>query len=85
MNEKSAVDFPVRYEAEIALAERSSGLLAERLATGELPEGAVPKGDVSALIDAVGELLHLDAFENAGRPISEKKVVQVVEALESAA
>ena len=85
MNEKTVVEFPVRYEAEIALAERSSDLLAERLATGELPEGAVPRGDVSALIDAVGELLHLDALENAGRSISEKKFVQVVEALETAA
>ena len=85
MNEKTVVEFPVRYEAEIALAERSSDLLAERLATGELPEGAVPKGDVSALIDAVGELLHLDALENAGRSISEKKFLQVVEALETAA
>jgi hypothetical protein len=85
MNEKTVVDFPVRYEAEIALAERSSDLLAERLATGKLPEEAVPKGDISALIDAVGELLHLDALENAGRSISEKKVVQVVEELESAA
>jgi hypothetical protein len=85
MNENTVVDFPVRYEAEIALAERSSDLLAERLATGELPEGAASSGDVSALIDAVGELLHLDALENAGRSISEKKVVQVVEALETAA
>ena len=85
MNEKTVVEFPVRYEAEIALAERSSDLLAERLATGELPEGAVPRGDVSALIDAVGELLHLDALENAGRSISEKKFLQVVEALETAA
>ncbi len=84
MSEKTVVDFPARYEGEIALAERSGDLLAERLALGRMPEGAVPNGDVSAVIDAVGELIHLDALEEAGRPISQKRADRAIDGLRTA-
>ncbi len=44
MNDDRVVEFPVRYEGEIALAERSYDLLAERLARGRLPDETSPQG-----------------------------------------
>jgi hypothetical protein len=73
-----------RYDAEIALAERAVFLIEERLEHGRLPDDSKPKGDVHELIDAVGELLHLEGLEYRGRPVSQKRVVKAVERLRSA-
>jgi hypothetical protein len=82
MNDDRIVEFPVRYEGEIALAERSYDLLAERLARGRLPDETSPQGDVYALIESVGELLHLEALENDGRSISQKRLEKATENLQ---
>jgi hypothetical protein len=82
MNDDRVAEFPVRYEGEIALAERSFDLLAERLARGRLPDETLPQGDVYALIDTVGELLHLEALENDGRSISQKRLEKATENLQ---
>jgi hypothetical protein len=82
MNDDRVAEFPVQYEGEIALAERSFDLLAERLARGRLPDETSPQGDVYALIDAVGELLHLEALENDGRSISQKRLEKATENLQ---
>jgi len=54
MNDDRVVEFPVRYEGEIALAERSYDLLAERLARGRLPDETSPQGVMYAEPDAKG-------------------------------
>ncbi len=82
MNDDRVAEFPVRYEGEIALAERSNDLLAERLARGCLPDETAPQGDIYALIDALGELLHLEAIENDGRSVSQKRLEKATENLQ---
>ena len=82
MNDDRVAEFPVRYDGEIALAERSYDLLAERLARGRLPDETLPQGDVYALIDAVGELLHLEVLDNDGRSISQKRLEKATENLQ---
>lgn len=84
MNKENVVGFPDRFQAEIKLAERSHDLVLERMARGRLPASAVPQGDVSALIDAVGEMIHLAALEADGRKLSHKKMARAVDQLRAA-
>ena len=84
MNKENVVGFPGRFEAEIKLAEQSHDLVLERMARGRLPDSAVPKGDVAALIDAVGEMIHLAALEADGRKLSRKKMASAVDQLREA-
>ena len=84
MNKENVVGFPGRFEAEIKLAEKSHDLVLERMARGRLPASAVPLGDVSALIDAVGEMIYLAALEADGRKLSRKKMVRAVDQLREA-
>ncbi len=84
MSNTRVVEFPNKYEAEIALAERSLDMVEERVDNGRLPDDAVPKGDVFSLLDAIGGLLHLEVLEDEGRHVSRKKTEGVVEQLRSA-
>lgn len=84
MKNENVVGFPDRFQAEIELAERSHDLVLERMARGRLPDSAVPQGGVSALIDAVGEMIHLAALEADGRKLSHKKMARAVDQLRAA-
>jgi hypothetical protein len=84
MKNKNVIGFPDRFQAEISLAEQSHDLVLERMARGRLPATATPRGDVSALIDAVGEMIHLAALEAGGRKLSRNKMVHAVDQLRAA-
>jgi len=84
MVKDNVVEFPDQFETEIALAERAYDLILERMARGRLPNEVAQGGDVAPLLDAVGELLHLDALAADGRRIPEKKMRKTVTRLESA-
>jgi len=84
MKDENVVGFPGRFQAEIKLAEQSHDLVLERMARGRLPDSAVPQGDVSAVIDAVGEMLHLAALEADGQKLSRNKMVRAVDQLRAA-
>lgn len=84
MGDNSIVEFPTHNEAEIALAERAYEVVDAVIDTGELPADAVPKGDVSELLDAVGNLMILEIREEEGRRVSEKSVTAALERLRSA-
>jgi hypothetical protein len=84
MADDKVVRFPGRFEAEIAVAERAYDVIMERLARGRLPDDVAADGDAAAVLDAIGELLHLNAMDVDGRRISRKKTEASVEALESA-
>lgn len=84
MEEDKVIRFPGRFQAEIAVAERAYDVIIERLARGRLPEGLAADGDVAAVLDAIGQLLHLNAMDAKGRRISQKEMEASVGTLESA-
>ena len=53
------------------------------MARGRPPDEVAAEGDVAAVVDAVGELLVLDAREADGQRISQKQTEAVVARLES--
>lgn len=83
MAKNTVVRFPGHYEAEIEIAERAEDLILERMARGRLPDDVPEASDVAVVLDAVGELLFLDARESDGRKVSPKQMEAVVARLES--
>jgi hypothetical protein len=72
------------FEAEIKLAERGVHVLMERVAMGRMPKDALPTGDVSSFLDAVGEHLEVERLREKGKKVATRRVKKAARNLISA-
>jgi hypothetical protein len=61
------------FDSQIKLAERGFHVLMERVALRRMPADALPTGDVYDLLNAVGEKLEIEGFEEKGEKVSKRR------------